>query len=216
MTAAEIDFRDRGAQEAAIEFRSFSKTAGFTGMRCAYTVVPKSCKAYTAKAGAFPSCPLEPAAFDKIQRVAYPVQRAAEAIYSDEGKPAKILTDYYLKNAVLIRQEMGPWGSTARRRNSPYIWIDAKADSGVFRPLLKKPVWSARRGPDSASAVKVFIRISAFNNYEKNQPATEKIKTSAGLKFFIKLRIVNWLIVPIVKSFVFGQLFYCLKNKISR
>ena len=87
-----------GARDVAIEFRSFSKTAGFTGIRCAYTVVPKSCAAYTADGEKHPLHALWYRRHStKFNGVSYPVQRAAEAVYSEEGRSqTKALIDHYL------------------------------------------------------------------------------------------------------------------------
>ena len=129
--AAEINICDRRvAREVAIEFRSFSKTAGFTGTRCAYTVVPKACTAYTGKGEAHSVHNLWfRRQSTKFNAVSYPVQRAAEAIYSEEGRAqAQALIDYYLKNAKLIRTEMEALGyECVGGENSPYIWIDGKS-----------------------------------------------------------------------------------------
>src|SRR5688572_29728168 len=94
-----------GARDVAIEFRSFSKTAGFTGTRCAYTVVPKSLMAYDAAGNAHPLHALwNRRHTTKFNGVSYPVQKAAAAIYTEEGKKqVKAMTDFYLANAALIR-----------------------------------------------------------------------------------------------------------------
>ena len=101
-----------GAREVAIEFRSFSKTAGFTGTRCAFTVVPKTCLAYTQNGDAAPLHNLwNRRHTTKFNGVSYPVQRAAEAVYSSEGQSqVKELCDYYLKNADLIREAISTLG----------------------------------------------------------------------------------------------------------
>ena len=173
-------FELEGAREVAIEFRSFSKTAGFTGTRCAYSVVPKSCTAYTAGGQAH-------AVHDlwfrrqstKFNAVSYPVQRAAEAIYSAEGQAqAKTLIDYYLKNASLIRKEMEALGyECVGGKNSPYIWIDGKTDSWQFFDLLlEKAGVVCTPGAGFGKCGEGFIRISAFNHYEKVQRALQKIR----------------------------------------
>ena len=93
-----------GAKEVAIEFRSLSKTAGFTGTRCAFTVVPKACVAYDSTGAKHPVHALWNRRHGtKFNGVSYPVQKAAEAVYSPEGKAqTRELIDYYLKNAALI------------------------------------------------------------------------------------------------------------------
>ncbi|MEN8806025.1 MAG: LL-diaminopimelate aminotransferase, partial [Desulfobacterales bacterium] len=128
-----------GAREVAIEFRSFSKTAGFTGTRCAFTVVPKSCRAYTSTGAEHEVHALwNRRHTTKFNSVSYPVQRAAAAIYSEEGRrQAQELTDYYLSNAAVIRREMAALGyDCIGGENSPYIWVDGRTDSWKFFDLL--------------------------------------------------------------------------------
>ena len=128
-------FEVEGAREVAIEFRSFSKTAGFTGTRCAFTVVPKDCVAYTKDGEPRPLHPLwNRRQSTKFNGVSYPIQRAAEAVYSDQGKAqTRELIDHYLENAGLIRKEMSSLGfDCVGGENSPYIWIDGKRDSWMF------------------------------------------------------------------------------------
>ena len=177
-------FEIEGAREVAIEFRSFSKTAGFTGTRCAYSVVPKSCTAYTAKGKAHSVHDLWfRRQSTKFNAVSYPVQRAAAAIYSTEGQAqAKALIDYYLKNALLIRKEMEALGyECVGGENSPYIWIDGKTDSWQFFDLLlEKAGVVCTPGAGFGKCGEGFIRISAFNNYENVQRAMQKIKQALG------------------------------------
>ncbi len=173
-------FEIEGAREVAIEFRSFSKTAGFTGTRCAYTVVPTSCTAYTAKSEAHSVHDLWfRRQSTKFNAVSYPVQRAAAAVYSDEGRAqAKALIEYYLKNAALIRAEMEALGyECVGGENSPYIWIYGKSDSWKFFDLLlEKAGVVCTPGAGFGKCGEGFIRISAFNNYENVQLAMQKIK----------------------------------------
>jgi LL-diaminopimelate aminotransferase len=173
-------FEIEGAREVAIEFRSFSKTAGFTGTRCAYTVVPTSCTAYTAKGEAHSVHDLWfRRQSTKFNAVSYPVQRAAAAVYSDEGRAqARALIEYYLKNAALIRAEMEALGyECVGGENSPYIWIYGKTDSWKFFDLLlEKAGVVCTPGAGFGKCGEGFIRISAFNNYENVQLAMQKIK----------------------------------------
>jgi LL-diaminopimelate aminotransferase len=173
-------FEIEGAREVAIEFRSFSKTAGFTGTRCAYTVVPTTCKAFTANGEAHP---LHDLWFrrqsTKFNAVSYPVQRAAEAIYGEAGRDqVKALIEYYLKNAALIRTEMEALGyECVGGENSPYIWIYGKTDSWQFFDLLlEKAGVVCTPGAGFGKCGEGFIRISAFNNYENVQEAMQRIK----------------------------------------
>ncbi|MGD9080442.1 MAG: LL-diaminopimelate aminotransferase [Desulfobacterales bacterium] len=173
-------FEVEGAREVAIEFRSFSKTAGFTGTRCAYTVVPTSCTAYTANGEAQSVHDLWfRRQSTKFNAVSYPVQRAAAAIYSDEGRAqAQALIDYYLKNAALIRREMEALGyECVGGENSPYIWIYGKTDSWKFFDLLlEKAGVVCTPGAGFGKCGEGFIRISAFNNYENVQEAMVRIE----------------------------------------
>ena len=173
-------FEIEGAREVGIEFRSFSKTAGFTGTRCAYTVVPTSCTAHTANGEAHSVHDLWfRRQSTKFNAVSYPVQRAAAAVYSDEGRAqARALIEYYLKNAALIRREMEALGyECVGGENSPYIWIYGKTDSWKFFDLLlEKAGVVCTPGAGFGKCGEGFIRISAFNNTENVQLAMQKIK----------------------------------------
>ena len=173
-------FEIEGAREVAIEFRSFSKTAGFTGTRCAYTVVPTSCTAYTASGEAHSVHDLWfRRQSTKFNAVSYPVQRAAAAVYSDEGRAqARALIEYYLKNAALIRREMEALGyECVGGENSPYIWIYGKTDSWKFFDLLlKKAGVVCTPGAGFGKCGEGFIRISAFNNTDNVEKAMARIK----------------------------------------
>ncbi len=168
-----------GAREVAVEFRSFSKTAGFTGTRCAYTVVPKDCTAYT-KAGEQVSVHSlwNRRHTTKFNSVSYPVQRAAEAVYSPEGKAqVKELVSYYLKNAKYIRDKMIALGyECTGGENSPYIWIDGKADSWeFFDRLLNEAGVVCTPGAGFGSCGRGYVRISAFNSFENVSEAMTRI-----------------------------------------
>jgi LL-diaminopimelate aminotransferase len=169
-----------GAREVAIEFRSFSKTAGFTGTRCAYTVVPKTCVAYDGKGQRHKLHGLwNRRQSTKFNGVSYPVQRAAEAAYSDEGKTQLVeMADYYLKNAALIREEMTSLGfELVGGENSPYIWVNCNRDAWEFFDLLlKKAGVVTTPGPGFGRCGEGFIRISAFNGYENVERAMTRIK----------------------------------------
>ena len=168
-----------GAREVAIEFRSFSKTAGFTGTRCAFTVVPKDCRAYDAAGKKH----LLHAFWNRRQTtkfngVSYPVQKAAEAIYSDAGTiQVKELIHYYMNNASLIRQSMQSLGyACAGGENSPYIWVKTGLDSWeFFDMLLNKAGVVCTPGAGFGRCGQGYIRISAFNSHENVARAMEKI-----------------------------------------
>ncbi len=168
-----------GAKEVAVEFRSFSKTAGFTGTRCAYTVVPKDCTAFDHKGEKIGVHGLwNRRHATKFNGVSYPVQRAAEAVYTPEGQ-AQIREniDYYLNNARIIRQEMQNLGfNCTGGENSPYIWIQSGSDSwSLFDDLLNKAGVVCTPGTGFGSCGQGFIRLSAFNDLENVQEAMQRI-----------------------------------------
>ncbi|MCB1760111.1 MAG: LL-diaminopimelate aminotransferase [Gammaproteobacteria bacterium] len=172
-------FEIEGATEVAVEFRSFSKTAGFTGTRCAYTVVPKACMAYTDAGDAISINTLwNRRHTTKFNSVSYPVQRAAEAVYSAAGKAqVKDLIAYYLSNASFIRERMESLGyDCIGGENSPYIWIDGKSDSWEFFDLLlNKAGVVCTPGAGFGKCGEGYIRISAFNSFENVQAAMKRI-----------------------------------------
>ena len=173
-------FEIDGARDVAIEFRSFSKTAGFTGTRCAYTVIPKRCMAYDNSGQKHSLHSLwNRRQSTKFNGVSYPVQKAAEATYSEQGKAQIIeMTDYYLKNAALIRKEMEGLGfEFVGGENSPYIWINCKRDAWKFFDLLLKTAGVVTTpGPGFGKCGEGFIRISAFNSYENVEKAMGRIR----------------------------------------
>jgi LL-diaminopimelate aminotransferase len=169
-----------GAREVAIEFRSFSKTAGFTGIRCAFTVVPKSCVAYSEDGGKHSLHALWYRRHStKFNGVSYPVQRAAEAVYGPEGRmQTRALIDYYMQNATLIRKEISALGfDCIGGENSPYIWIDGRSDSWQFFDLLlEKAGVVCTPGAGFGRCGEGYIRISAFNNYDNVEKAMARIR----------------------------------------
>ena len=169
-----------GAKEVAIEFRSYSKSAGFTGTRCAYTVIPKECRAYDGKGGRQPLHPLwNRRHCTKFNGVSYPVQRAAEAVYSEEGKiQTRELADYYLHNAASVRRAMQALGfSCVGGENSPYVWINGRRDSwDFFDMLLNKAGVVCTPGAGFGRCGNGYIRISAFNSHENVDKALQRLK----------------------------------------
>ena len=169
-----------GAREVAVEFRSFSKTAGFTGTRCAFTVVPKECKAFDSQGNRQSLHALWNRRHStKFNGVSYPVQRAAEAVYSADGKVQVIeIIDYYMTNAALIRREMDALGrNCVGGENSPYIWIDARGDSwDLFDTLLNDAGVVCTPGAGFGTCGSQYIRLSAFNSHENVEKAMNRIK----------------------------------------
>lgn len=157
-----------GAREVAVEFRSFSKTAGFTGTRCAFTVVPKDCMARTAAGEPVPLHRLwNRRHTTKFNGVSYPVQRAAEAVYTPEGKAqTRALIDGYLANAKAIRAKLESSGHRCTGgANSPYVWMKADGPSwDAFDRLLKEHQIVTTPGAGFGRCGEGFIRFSAFNS----------------------------------------------------
>ena len=172
-------FEIEGADEVAIEFRSFSKNAGFTGTRCAYTVVPKKCRAFDNAGNKTALHPLWlRRQSTKFNGVSYPVQKAAEAVYSAQGqKQVKDLTDYYLRNAKLIIEKMTKLGfNCTGGDDSPYIWINGNRGSWEFFDLLlNKAGVVCTPGAGFGKCGEGYIRISAFNSYENVEKAMDRI-----------------------------------------
>jgi len=168
-----------GARDVAIEFRSFSKIAGFTGTRCAYTVVPKTLMAWDRAGNAHPLHALwNRRHTTKFNGVAYPIQRAAAAVYSAEGRSqTRALTDFYLGNARLIRDAMGKLGfACVGGDNAPYIWVNVGTDSWqFFDQMLSKAQVVVTPGSGFGKCGEGHVRISAFNSRENVEKALARI-----------------------------------------
>jgi LL-diaminopimelate aminotransferase len=179
-------FEIDGAKEVAIEFRSYSKSAGFTGTRCAYTIVPKECRAFDRLGNEhFIHGLWNRRHCTKFNGVSYPVQRAAEAIYSDEGKiQTRALIDYYMANADMVCTTMDTLGyEYVGGKNSPYIWIDARMDSWeFFDMLLNKAGVVCTPGAGFGKCGNGYIRISAFNSQEKVGEALQRLTALLSVK----------------------------------
>ncbi len=173
-----------GARDVALEFRSFSKTAGFTGTRCAYLVVPKTVVAYDAAGNAHPIHALWNRRHStKFNGVSYPVQKAAAAIYTDAGKQQTgALINHYLANAKLIRDAMTKLGfSCVGGDNAPYIWVNTGRDSWqFFDTLLNQAQVVCTPGAGFGKCGEGHVRISAFNSRENVETALARI--AAALK----------------------------------
>jgi LL-diaminopimelate aminotransferase len=168
-----------GARDVAIEFRSASKTAGFTGTRCAYTVVPKTVVGYDAAGQAHPLHALwNRRQTTKFNGVSYPIQKAAAAIYTDAGQQqVRALTDFYLGNARLIREAMAKLDlKCAGGENAPYIWVNTGHDSWQFFDLLlEKAGVVCTPGAGFGRCGEGHVRISAFNSRENVEAALQRI-----------------------------------------
>ena len=168
-----------GARQVAVEFRSFSKTAGFTGTRCGYCVVPRDCRAFDSTGAEVPLQPLwKRRQSTKFNGVAYPVQRAAEAALSPEGKAqCKALIDGYLANARLVAETLEAKGYKCfGASNSPYVWFDCHADSWeFFDRALKLAGVVVTPGVGFGRAGAGHVRISAFNSRENVERALSRL-----------------------------------------
>jgi LL-diaminopimelate aminotransferase len=170
-----------GAREVAVEFRSFSKTAGFTGTRCGFTVVPRDCMIYSAAGEKVSLHSMwNRRHTTKFNGVSYPVQKATEAVYSEEGKrQIKEQIAYYLNNADVIRKTIESLGfDYVGGKNSPYIWVDGKGRDSweFFNLLLTQASVVCTPGAGFGRCGRHYIRISAFNSLENVTLAMERIK----------------------------------------
>ena len=170
----------KGAKTCAIEIRSFSKTAGFTGIRCGYTVVPDGLVAYNADGSTVPLRPMwTRRQTTKFNGASYITQRGAEAIYSPEGqKECRDIIDFYLGNAKLVKEALKGLGYTVTGGDdSPYLWVDVKGDSWeFFDKLLKEANVVTTPGAGFGKAGEGYIRISAFNSRANVLEAIERLK----------------------------------------
>lgn len=168
-----------GARTCAIEFRSYSKTAGFTGVRCGYTVVPKDLNAWTADGRAVPLRPFwTRRQTTKFNGCSYVTQRGAAAVYTPEGAAQTRATiDFYLANARLMKDALAARGyDVTGGTDSPYLWVNVKGDSwAFFDRLLTEANVVTTPGAGFGKAGEGFIRISAFNSRENVQEAITRL-----------------------------------------
>ncbi len=171
-----------GAKEVAIEFRSFSKSAGFTGVRCAFTVIPKQLKAYTNDGRAVEVAPIwKRRHCTKFNGVSYVTQAGAAAVYSPQGKEQnQQIIDIYMANAKLIRETLSRIGYTVYGGvNAPYIWL--KTPNGVsswefFDILLSKAHVVGTPGAGFGSAGEGYFRLTAFATPDNVKEALERFQ----------------------------------------
>ncbi len=173
-----------GAKKCAIEFRSFSKTAGFTGVRCGLVVVPRDLEGITSTGEKYSFNKLWlRRATTKFNGASYPVQRAAAAVYTEEGwKQTKEIIDYYLENARIIREGLAGAGLTVYGGvNAPYIWL--KTPGGMsswdfFDKLLTECNVVGTPGSGFGPSGEGFFRLSAFGNRENVEEAVARIRNN--------------------------------------
>jgi LL-diaminopimelate aminotransferase len=171
-----------GAENCAIEFRSFSKTAGFTGTRCAFTVIPDGVKAYDKAGNIYPVKPLwNRRHTTKFNGVSYPVQKAAAAIYSEEGKKETAeMIAFYLENARIMRESLESSGYTVFGGiNAPYVWVKTKGGLKsweFFDKLLNEVNVVGTPGSGFGPSGEGYFRFSAFADRASVIEAMERIK----------------------------------------
>ena len=170
-----------GAKKVAIEFRSFSKTAGFTGVRCAYAVVPKELCAYTKEGKEVALNPLwNRRQCTKFNGVPYVTQRGAEAVYTEEGqKQIKENIKYYQRNARIIKEGLKKAGyEVYGGDNAPYVWLkvpDGLTSWEFFDKLLEEKKVVGTPGVGFGDAGEGYFRLTAFGSYENTVKAIERI-----------------------------------------
>ncbi len=173
-------FEIEGAREVAVEFRSLSKSAGFTGTRLAYTVIPKEVKVYDESGNAQSLHEMwNRRHTTKFNGVSYPVQKAAGAVFSAKGKvESKALCDYYLENALIIRKTISDLGyKVSGGLDSPYVWFDTGMDSWqFFDRLLNNQGVVCTPGVGFGQSGQGYARFSAFNHRQNVIEAVELIK----------------------------------------
>lgn len=173
-----------GARDVAIEFRSFSKNAGFTGTRCAFTVVPKSLRGNTPGGESVEIHSLwNRRHCTKFNGVSYPIQRGAEAAYSDAGKQQIAdLVSFYLGNAKLLRDGLTSAGIDVYGGvNAPYVWLKTPGDLSswdFFDQLLQKGHLVGTPGSGFGAAGEGYFRLSAFNSRANVEEAVQRFADS--------------------------------------
>lgn len=170
-----------GAKDVAIELRSFSKTAGFTGVRCAYMVVPKSLKAKGPKGEPVAVNPMWSRRHStKFNGVAYIVQRAAEAVFSDAGKKqVRETVGYYMENARLIRETLAAKGFAVYGGvDAPYIWLatpDGMTSVDLFEKFLNEAQLVCTPGSGFGKFGEGYVRLTSFGTRENTLRALDRI-----------------------------------------
>jgi LL-diaminopimelate aminotransferase len=175
-------FEISGARECAIELRSFSKNGGFTGVRCGFTVMPKSLLARTENSRCLPLHPLWHRRWStKANSVSYPVQRGAEALYSSDGREqVRALIEHYMGNAAILREacakiDMKAYGGV----NGPYIWVktpDGLTSWQMFDRMLRDLNVVITPGSGFGAQGEGYFRISAFNSRTNAEEVARRLQ----------------------------------------
>jgi len=175
-------FEIEGARDCAIEFRSFSKNGGFTGVRCAYVVIPKTVFGKTAEGEKVPLHQLWSRRHStKFNGASYPVQKGAAAVFSEEGKAeVAALIEGYMGNAKLLREACASAGlAVFGGENAPYVWVGCPqgTDSwGMFDKMLDEAQVVITPGAGFGSAGEGYFRISAFNSRANVEEVCRRLK----------------------------------------
>ncbi|MDQ2824166.1 MAG: LL-diaminopimelate aminotransferase [Verrucomicrobiota bacterium] len=174
-----------GGRECAIEFRSFSKNGGFTGVRCGFTAMSKSLLAQTQNGRKLPLHPLWHRRWStKANSVSYPVQRGAEALYSADGrKQVRALIDHYMGNAKILRQAaLGAGFTVFGGINAPYIWVkthDGVTSWEIFDRMLRELNVVITPGSGFGAQGEGYFRISAFNSRANAEEVANRLQALA-------------------------------------
>ena len=171
-----------GAKDCAMEFHSFSKSGGFTGVRCGYTVLPKALAAYTASGERVALNPLWTRRWNtRSNGVSYPVQAAAAALYSPEGRAqVRQLVDFYMGNAKILRDGCAAMGlQVFGGENAPYVW--ARCPNGMrswdfFDLMLREANVVITPGAGFGACGEGYFRISAFNSRANVEEVVRRMK----------------------------------------
>ena len=175
-------FEIEGAKQCAIEFRSFSKTAGFTGVRCGYTIIPNELKVNSISGERVALNGIwDRRQCSKFNGASYISQRGAEAVFSAEGqKQIRATIDYYMANARIIRQSLQGFGlQVFGGENAPYIWVRTPNDTdswSFFDRLLREAQVVTTPGAGFGAAGEGYIRITAFGTHQNSVEAMERVK----------------------------------------
>ena len=179
-------FEIEGAHECAMEFRSFSKNGGFTGTRCAYTVIPKALKGYSADGSEQGIHPLWSRRHStKFNGASYPVQKGAAAVFSEEGKKqVAALIEGYMANAALLREACLQIGLPVFGGvNAPYVWVgcpDGLSSWDMFDKMLNEANVVITPGSGFGAAGEGYFRISAFNTRKNVEEVCRRIIETFG------------------------------------
>ncbi|MDP4583769.1 MAG: LL-diaminopimelate aminotransferase [Verrucomicrobiales bacterium] len=179
-------FEIEGAHECAMEFRSFSKNGGFTGVRCAYIVIPKALKGYSADGSEQAIHPLWSRRHStKFNGASYPVQKGAAAVFSEEGKKqVAALIEGYMANAALLREACLQIGLPVFGGvNAPYVWVgcpDGLSSWDMFDKMLNEANVVITPGSGFGAAGEGYFRISAFNTRKNVEEVCRRIVENLG------------------------------------